>query len=227
VIYIVYLALILCAFFIVLNGYLCGAAKAKIDAVLGILLVGLLVAVWFAGGWKHGLASVGVAFIGATLLRPFAARAAASILGMSSSLSGSYVGLPPPKLERISRQLGRPFDPRRIVQEIFEQNHEKPEEALMDYCESQPEIRAIMVESGVSRVEMRNLYGQLVRAGAGQWACGHWVASSALCYPTALQYVLLRPDWDTLEERIETVYNLLIHFEQGQPLPPLSRRIDV
>jgi len=224
-IYIVYLALILCAFLIVLNGYLHGAAKAKIDAALGILLVGFLVAAWFAGGWKHGLASVGVAFIGATLLRPFAARAGASILGMSSSSSGSYIGLPPSRLEQISRQLDRPIDPRRIIEQALE--HDREKQALLDYCESQPEIRAIMLESGVSRAELLDLYSKLVRAGAGQWTGGHWVAASALGYPNTLQYCLHFQRWESMEERIEMVYNLLMHFEQGQALPLLSTRVDI
>ena len=224
-IYIVYLAIILCAFLIVLNGYLHGAAKAKIDAALGLLLVALLVAAWSTGGWKHAVGSVSVAFLGAILLRPFAARVAAGILGMSSSSSRSYIGLPPSRLEQISRQLDRPIDPRRIIEQALE--HDREKQALLDYCESQPEIRAIMLESGVSRAEMLDLYGKLVRAGACQWRGGHWVAASALGYPNTLQYVLRFQRWETLEERTEMVYNLLMHFEQGQPLPLLSTRIDV
>jgi hypothetical protein len=50
--------------------------------------------------------------------------------------------------------------------------------------------------------------------GAGQWACGHWVAASALAYSDALRYLLMRRK----ENMQETAYNLIMYFERGAAL---------
>ena len=91
---------------------------------------------------------------------------------------------------------------------------DKAEEVFLDYCEQQPSIQAIVREFSVSRNDLQELYNKLIMAGAGQWACGHWVPASALAYPEPLRYVLSRKE-DNFQE---TAFNLIMYFEQGSPL---------
>lgn len=71
-----------------------------------------------------------------------------------------------------------------------------------------------MREFGVARETLRELYDDLIFGGAGQWACGHWVAASALAYPETLRYVLSRRG-ENLEE---TAIQVIMYFERGEPL---------
>lgn len=88
------------------------------------------------------------------------------------------------------------------------------EKVLLDYCEQQPSIQALLSEFRVSRKDLQELFNKLIMAGAGQWTCGHWVPASALAYPESLRYLLSRR-----EENIqETAFNLIMYFEQGSPL---------
>lgn len=73
------------------------------------------------------------------------------------------------------------------------------ETALLDYCERQPTIQALLREFKISRQDLQELYHQLIMVGAGQWTCGHWVAASALAYPESLRYLLL-PRKENLQE---------------------------
>ncbi|GAF92439.1 unnamed protein product, partial [marine sediment metagenome] len=62
--------------------------------------------------------------------------------------------------------------------------------------------------------DLQELYHKLIAVGAGQWACGHWVAASALAFPESLRYVLNRRG----ENMQETTFNLIMHFKQGSAL---------
>jgi len=88
------------------------------------------------------------------------------------------------------------------------------ENAFLDYCEQQPAIQALLKEFHVSRHDLQKLYHQLIVVGAGQWACGHWVAASALVYPESLRYALNRRG----ENIQETAYNLIMYSERGSSL---------
>jgi ribosomal protein S14 len=182
-VYGVYIALVAVAFLINLNDFLRGAKKAQIDAVLILLLLGLIIIAFVFAGWKLGLLAVAVAYLSTVMTRSAAARLASRLLASVTGRGGRYVGLPPRPLEIISHRLSRSTlaHPDYLRQLLSGTDpHAGAEEALLDYCESQPAIRAVMREFQVSRNTLRELYHQLVAAGAGQWACGHWVAASAL-----------------------------------------------
>ena len=215
-IYAVYVALALVAFLMVLNGFLRGAKKAQIDAVLSLLLISLIIIAFFVAGWKLGLLAIAIAFILAIVTRPIAARLASRLFAVSSDGGGGYVGLPLRPLQKISQELGKLFDPNKVMEEIFSGGDRKAsaETALLDYCEQQPTIQALLREFKVSRQDLQELYHQLIMVGAGQWTCGHWVAASALAYPNSLRYLLMRRK----ENMQETAYNLIMYFEQGTPL---------
>lgn len=215
-IYSIYVALVLAAFLVVLNGFLRGAKKAQIDAVLSLLLLGLVVTAFFVAGWKLGLLAIVIAFLSAVVTRPIAARLASRLFSTSSCGGEGYVGLPPRPLQKISQELGKSIDPNKLMDDILSGNddNDNAEEAFFDYCEQQPSIQALLREFNVSRKDLQELYNKLIMAGAGQWTCGHWVPASALAYPESLRYVLKRRE----EDIQETAFNLIMYFEQGSPL---------
>lgn len=215
-IYALYVALALVAFLVILNGFLRGAKKPQIDAVLSLVSIGLITIAFFVAGWKLGLLAIAIAFISAIVTRPIAARLASRLFAVSSDGGGGYVGLPPRTLQIISQELGNPFDPNKVMKEILSGGDRKAsaETALFDYCEQQPTIQALLREFKISRQDLQELYHQLIMVGAGQWTCGHWVAASALAYPDSLRYLLMRRK----EDMLETAYNLIMYFERGAAL---------
>jgi hypothetical protein len=78
--YLLYALLCFFAFLVMLNGFLIGAKKAKIDAVLSIILIGLIIVIFAIYGWKAGLIALVITFISAIISRPFAAKAANKLL---------------------------------------------------------------------------------------------------------------------------------------------------
>jgi len=71
-----HLGLLAVAFIIMLNGFLHGSLKAKVDVVFGLLWVVLLIAAFWLFGLKSGLFSVALSFLYAVFTRPLARVAA-------------------------------------------------------------------------------------------------------------------------------------------------------
>src|SRR6266581_3247492 len=128
--------LVVTAFLVVLNGFLRGAKKAQIDAVLSVVLLGLLVGCFAFFGWKAGVTAIVLAFVYAIVARPLAPRAAARLLGNTGGPRGAYIGLPPPALARISKDLAPPDSVDKMTEELLSGSNrsEKAQEALLDYC---------------------------------------------------------------------------------------------
>ncbi|HHY80207.1 MAG TPA: hypothetical protein GX516_07680 [Thermoanaerobacter sp.] len=72
--------LVLVVFLIVLNGFLRGSKKKKIDAGLSFLLVGSIIATFIFGNWKIGLLAIAVAYFSSIILYHFAAHVAGDVL---------------------------------------------------------------------------------------------------------------------------------------------------
>ena len=243
--YALYAALAVIVFLEMLNSFLRGAKKDLLNIVLNILMICLIVASFIIAGWKFGLLAIALIFIFAVVTKSLAARIASRIFlrlkkhesfyWPSKGHNCKYIGLPPKPLSRISNELGRNVDEfgriniKKESNSLGSNRHERAMEALLDFCESQIKIQEIMSDSQISRVDLRELYGQLAAMVACQWACGHWVAASSIAYPESLRYVLSRIDpGDSFHrERIskwleadktETAYNLIMHFECGAPL---------
>jgi hypothetical protein len=210
-IYVTYTAVGVIVFLLTLNGFSRGTKKAQIGGALKALLLGLIVGVFFVAGWKSGVVAIVLASVCAMASRPLAAHVGSRLFRLTSSgTKGRYVGLPPKGLGRIARQLA--YHGGDMLKALDRQK--RAEEALLDFCEAQPEIQAVMSEFRVSRENLKGLYAQLVLAGAGQWRCGHWVPASSVAYPESLRYLLARRNGDGAE----TAWNLLMYFEQGAPL---------
>ena len=78
-IYVYHAALAVTVFLVMLNGFLRGSKKAQIDAVLSVILVGLLVIGFVAFGWIAGVLALILAFVYATISRPLAAATVARL----------------------------------------------------------------------------------------------------------------------------------------------------
>jgi hypothetical protein len=72
--------LLIVVFLIVLNAFLNGASKTRIDAVLSVALLCVLGAQFYWFGWKGPVKGVAVALIAAGALRPLAQRLAVFLL---------------------------------------------------------------------------------------------------------------------------------------------------
>lgn len=209
--YPIYAILVMTVFFMNLNFFLRGAKKVQIDVVLRSIIIGILVVSFLIVGWKHGIIAIGITLVSIIFTRPIAARAASKLLSVPKGKSDKYIGLPPRALENISKRLDivLPTNPNHF-DKVF-RSADSAEDALFDYGESQPAVRAVMEDFQVSRKDLKEIYSQLIEAGAGQWSCGHWVPASALAYPESLEYVLSRRESD-IEE---TSFNLIMYFEHG------------
>jgi len=218
VIYFLYALLALVVFLVVLNGFLRGAKKVQIDAMLGLVLIALLIATFMVYGWKAGLFAIVITFVFSIVTRPLAARMASRLFAMDSDTHGCFIGLPPKTLERISKQLGRQLGPDEMMRDILSGSNQRhvAEGALLNYCEASASVREVMNQFSLSREELRQIYSELLALGAGQWVCGHWVAASALAYPETLRYLVKNKRNGC--SGMETAYTLIKHFELGAPL---------
>jgi hypothetical protein len=218
-IYLLHFGLAIAAFLVELNGFLRGAKKHQIDAVLSVVLVGVLLTVFVAFGWKAGLLAFLLALVYAGFSRPIAARVAARMMSLGGGPSGTYIGLPPGSLGRISRELGREVKgPEDMMRELMAtpNRRQQAEEALLNYCFVQPAIQSLLTEFGADGDTLKELYSRLCVSGAGQWAGGHWVAASALAYPHTLRFLLTNLKGGA--SHMEQAYSLIMHFERGAPL---------
>ena len=229
-IYVYHAALAAMVFLVMLNGFLRGSKKAQIDAVLSVIVLGLLVVGFVAFGWLMGGLALILAFVYATISRPLAAATAARLFSSAGGWpSGRYKGLPDRVLERISRDLGRRRSPEQVMSELMYGSSSRRTDALsdlLDYCTAKPGIQEVMRSFDLDRTELEELYGTLLAAGAGQWVGGHWLAASTLADPDSLSFLVRRRGRGQASDRDETlkaVYALIMHFERGAPLPESKR----
>lgn len=172
-IYLLHVALAVVAFLLMLNSFLRGSAKARIDSVLSMLLLGLLVAVAVTAGLLATVVALGLTVVYATVSRPLAARAASSLLSIGRPGSRVTVGLPDRELGRISRELGRERSSKEILRDLTEGSSRRDEalNALVAYCRAHNDVSDVMAEYSASDADLRELYTTLL-AGAMVKSCG-------------------------------------------------------
>ena len=209
--YTIYAILVMTVFFLNLNGFLRGAKKVQINVVLWSIIIGIIIASFLIASWKHGIIAIGITLVSIRFTRPIAVRAASKLVSVPKGKGDKYIGLPARALEKISKRIDivLPNNPNHF-DKVF-RLADSAEDELFEYCESQPAVKAVMEDFQVSRKDLKEIYSQLIEAGAGQWSCGHWVPASALAYPESLKYVLSRSESDIKE----TSFNLIMYFEHG------------
>ncbi len=97
------------------------------------------------------------------------------------------------KIKRISRVLGKELAYEEIAekQEGGDSKKGTALEELLNICESDPELRQILLKYDTNREELRATYSELLASGAGQWTSdGHYVAASAFVFVPTLDYLL-------------------------------------
>jgi hypothetical protein len=89
-------ALLVISFLTIMNGYLDGRLRLRVDAVLSIALIGLVAFGFYKYGWKGGLFIIFVCFVQTVAITPIARRAAAHIAAdRQNRQSGSFFKRPP------------------------------------------------------------------------------------------------------------------------------------
>lgn len=150
------------AFLIVLNGYLRGASKAKIDAGLSATHVGLLVVAFVSFGLWMGLVAVGASFAYGAVLQPLAKRLAHRMLGYKTAL--------PEEEDTSIKDLAEG----RIDLEEFQDRSARREEKRRQRLRGlgrRPEIREVLDKHGKSPDDLEG-YLRLLRSsglGAAAW----------------------------------------------------------
>ncbi len=116
------------------------------------------------------------------------------------------------KIKRISRVLGK-----ELAENLKSSDSEKDTalEELLNICESDPELRQILLKHDAKRKELRAIYSELLASGAGQWTSdGHYVAASAFVFIPTLDYLLgsIRQGQNIQDLALPLLY----YFEMGK-----------
>ena len=183
------------------------------------------VLVFIAAGWRAGLLALPI-MVAVSSIGAIAARVLRDLfLRRTTNLSNvGGVGRPSSCLERIEKDLGMPLTADSAVAEALNQNSRlgRAEEELLSYCQNIPEIQPLLSEFSLARTDLKKLYSDLLRAGAGLWVCGHYVAASSLTVPETLRFCILRKRLKINDKMF--VYHLMQYFESGVPLPQLESK---
>ena len=217
-IYLLHVALAGTMFLVVLNHFLQGTWKARIDAVLSLFLLGFLATAFIVFGWLAGALAILLCVVYGSAFRSVASRLAVRLLGLGGDAGNAHMGPPPRALERISRELGRELSIEELSRDLANGSgrRARAEATLLDYCTAQPALQTLIQEYGADRTVLEQLYRSLCMAGAGQWLTGHYVAASALAYPHSLRFLLAHRNATLSHE--EQAFKIMEYFERGSAL---------
>lgn len=215
-------------FLFLTNRFLQGSKKESIASWLGWLWLGFIVAGIVNFGWRGASVTAATSLLGFILLRPVAARTAASLMsGREPGDGGSYPGAPPRELLLLSKVLGDYSalqNPSQMLAEMTSGRPSKKDLALnqlLDAVTARPDTAAVLRANGTEREDVRSAYQSLVLAGAGQWAGAHFAAASAIYYENSLRFVL-SAKYAGLAD-MEIAYAIIEHFQSGRALPEVPR----
>lgn len=124
------------------------------------------------------------------------------------------------RLKKISKVLGHAatLDHSELIKYLGTDTSYQDEQALddlFDLCESDPYVSVVMQNHDADKDKLRKGYRELIRAGAGQWAKGHYVPVSSLVYPLTLDYLLRNLDKDK-DDFLYVAHRLLTYFQKGE-----------
>ncbi len=132
------------------------------------------------------------------------------------------------KIKRLSKILGRPFNSAEFINSIKTKDGSKKNialEGLLDFCESNAELRRVIDSHSANRETLLKIYKTLIANGAGQWEGGAYVPVAALTQPWTLRFLFENCDklhWGTV------CILLLEYFERNEsgPVPQEVRGPD-
>jgi hypothetical protein len=88
--------------------------------------------------------------------------------------------------------------------------------ALFSLCETDPQLSRILGKHAADRQILDELYSNLIRAGAGQWARDHFVPASAFAFGFTLEYIL---EHKKDEDFRDVAWKLVEYFDQKKRGP--------
>lgn len=125
------------------------------------------------------------------------------------------------KMDRISKVLGKPFDASDFVRSLGSGTRSENDDALeelLDFCETDDDLRKVMDDHSVDREDLQEIYKLLVANGAGQWERGYYVPVATLAQHYPLNFVLERYEEDDMPWGMVCVL-LLEYFERDESGP--------
>lgn len=147
---VLHMGLVVVAFLVILNGFLRGARKTQIDALLSLLWIAILVYSFFAYGWEVTALAVVMSFVYAWLSRPFARSITSRLLGYRTTL-----------------EFGGPRSPRipSSVDELV--RHADDTERRLAEIGKSKKILDVLHKKGRSVRDLKEIYYDLLATGLG------------------------------------------------------------
>lgn len=78
----------------------------------------------------------------------------------------------------------------RVQSDLFSNERDAALAAYLDFCQSDPNVRAVMRRFGIDRSKLEQIYARLLLNGLGGWIGGHFAAASSIAYAEPLAFVL-------------------------------------
>lgn len=129
------------------------------------------------------------------------------------------------KLKRLSKRLSKPISTKDTQDILFDPDKKKKYlNELIELCLADEYIAMVMSQYNANGQTLKELYSLLCRAGAGQYAGGHFVAASSLAFPLTLQFLLEHYNdgsfsikgYDNYNSMLFIAYRLIEYFENGE-----------
>jgi len=109
------------------------------------------------------------------------------------------------QLRKVSKKLSQPFDFNNLFQNgATSKNHL---DELISIARADSSVKSLLDENNVDDSFLKELYSQLVLAGAGQYASGHYVAASSIVFAYTLKFLLKHFDGERFSIRGYDHYN--------------------
>jgi hypothetical protein len=96
------------------------------------------------------------------------------------------------KLKKLARAIASGSDSPVTIQDVIGGNPRRSasEKELFALIEGEPALQSVLAQHGATRQDLKRAHEGLLDCGGGQWVAGHYLAVSALAFPTTLDLVL-------------------------------------
>ena len=115
------------------------------------------------------------------------------------------------RLQSVLANIPLPKDALTLIS--WSEKREKLLNEYIDFCLEDPGVFKIVKDFDIAKKDIKEIYGQLLASGAGQWQGGHYVALSTLAYMQPLEYFLKAKKIHKSD--LEIMYNLTVYFEKN------------
>lgn len=102
------------------------------------------------------------------------------------------------------------------VEELLRDSSDRDLEELCSIVLNDKDCLAVLSRFNGSAETLRELEGDLIKAGAGQWAGQQWIPYMALAEPWTLEYLLLRRSQSA--SLLGTASRIVIFYQHKKPL---------